>query len=875
MPEYFLRFFSVRSPFLFLLTLRCCLILCLATNFVWAQPGYGPVASHSSGEMLEQVRKLQVLGKVLYVAAHPDDENTRMLAWLARDQQVETAYLSLTRGDGGQNLIGKEVREGLGLIRTQELLAARRIDGAMQYFTRANDFGYSKNPEETFEKWDRDSLLADVVWVIRKFQPDVIITRFNPEPSPTHGHHTASAQLALEAFSAAADPNRFPHQLLFVAPGHPSNVAVWQAKSIYWNTSWWFYGRKDFDKSGLLQIDVGSYNTVLGTGYGEIASASRSMHKSQGFGASRQRGEEPEYLKGLQGETSLTNLFAGIELSWKRVPGSQAVAKALVAAERAFDPSAPWQMLPALLEARAALSRLPVDRWKVAKLKELEALILVASGIWHECTADRFSYVVGDSAQMNFRSIVRHPVEVRFEAYALQAFKMNHPEPVDLYGYKTLGAVEQSKEWPFNQLQELEQKIRVPEHVQESTPYWLRRSSGNGFFALRDERWVGYAENPPVFQAQVQYQIKVNGAWHVVRDEVPVYFRWTDPADGEKYRPIEVHFPVYVQLDQSNYLSAGQALEMQVLVQASGDLEGAAIRLHLPPGWYPEPEAAVLGPMKGGTEQMVRFAVHPGKEAGSGQVTASVTVPGQPFAFDRSLQRITYPHLPITMHTPKAAASIVFMDVQRRKQLIGYLPGAGDDIPAALQAMGYTVEEIRPDQCQIDQLKRYETIVAGVRIANIADRLENKMPILLDYVAQGGTLIFQYNTSQSLKIASLGPYSFSLSRGRVTVEEAPVSFLAPEHPLLLHPNKITAQDFEGWVQERGLYFPSTWDSAYTALFRMHDPGEAPLDGALLYAEYGKGVYIYSGLSWFRQLPAGVPGAYRLFMNMIESEGKVE
>jgi hypothetical protein len=532
-------------------------------------------------------------------------------------------------------------------------------------------------------------------------------------------------------------------------------------------------------------------------------------------------------------------------------------------------------MLPALLRARTALERLPVDRWKLLKLNELERLILAASGIWHECTADRFNYVVGDSARMSFRSIVRHPVEVRIEEYAVKAFKMNYPEPVDLYGYKTVDELKKSMAMPFNRLQELKQRLLVPEHVQESTPFWLRSPSNGGFFKLRDERWVGHAENPPVFMAKVQYQIQVNGQWHVVSDEMPVYFRWTDPADGEKYRPVEIHFPVYVQLDNGNYLSSGQAIEMQVLVQASADLAATTVRLELPAGWYAEPEEVVLESLQDGIERRVRFDVKPGKEAGSGRVTAYAQVAGQAWTYDRSLQRIAYPHLPITMITPKAEASIVFMDVQRRKQLIGYLPGAGDDIPAALQAMGYTVEEIDPDQCTIDYLKRYETIVAGVRIANIAGRIEAKMPVLMEYVQQGGTLIFQYNTSQSLKVAQLGPYPFSLSRGRVTVEEAPVEFLQPNHPLLLHPNKITAQDFEGWVQERGLYFPSSWDTAYAALFRMHDPGEAPLDGALLHAEYGKGVYIYSGLSWFRQLPAGVPGAYRLFMNLIEAEGKVE
>lgn len=829
---------------------------------VCAQPGFGAGSSMSSGEMLEQLRKVQVLGKVLYVAAHPDDENTRLLAWLAREKKVETAYLSLTRGDGGQNLIGKEVREGLGLIRTQELLAARRIDGAQQFFTRANDFGYSKNPEETFTKWHRDSLLADVVWVIRKFQPDVIITRFTPEPSATHGHHTASAQLAVEAFAAAADPKRFPKQLTY--------LQTWQAKSLYWNTSWWFYGREDFDKTGFLPVDVGSYNAVLGTGYGEIASASRSMHKSQGFGAARQRGEEVEYLQPMAGETSVVDLFEGLQTNWQRVQGGAAVQKSLNQAEKAFDASAPWKMLPDLLQAREAMRALADGPWKTLKLTQLEDLLLQAAGIWHEWSTDHYSYVAGDSMLLNFRSIVRHPVEARLQALDMQAWLSHLATELEPFAYESMLKQTEIRPMPNNRLLEVKNRLAMPLTVPESIPFWLQAPSGTGFFDLPDERWVGYAENPPTFKAKVQYQVKVGKQWHTLNGEVPAYYRWTDPADSERYRPVEILLPAYVKIEKDNYLSAGEAVEVRVLIHAVRALMEVEVSLDLPKGWYAEPQEITLKALTAGSEQMVSFWVKPGKEVSSGVVRAQVDL-GNREIYDQSLQRISYPHLPISLMTPLAEAKLLNLEMRREKRLVGYLPGAGDDVPAALEALGYVVEQIQPDQCHLENLKRYESIVAGVRIANLEGRLESKMPVLMAYVEQGGTLIFQYNTSQGLKTTALGPFPLKLGRDRVTVENAPVTMLQPAHPLLSHPYKINNSDFDNWVQERGLYFPASWDTAYTPLLRMNDPGEKPLDGALLYARHGKGVYIYSGLSWFRQLPAGVPGAYRLFVNLIEAK----
>ncbi|MBA4303742.1 MAG: LmbE family protein [Sphingobacteriaceae bacterium] len=835
------------------------LFILLAVGVTWAQPGYGPPAGQPVGELYEQLGKLQVLGRVLYVAAHPDDENTRLLAWLAREKKVETAYLSLTRGDGGQNLIGKEVREGLGLIRTQELLAARRTDGARQFFTRANDFGYSKNPEETYTHWDHDSLLADVVWVIRMFKPDVIITRFNPEPSPTHGHHTASAQLAVEAFAAAADPNRFPEQLAFVQP--------WQAHSLYWNTSWWFYGREDFDKSGLLPIDVGSYNTSLGSGYGEIASASRSMHKSQGFGSARQRGQEIEYLKPLAGKTSTSDLFAGINLSWSRVAGGAALIKPLQKIQRDFDLRHPVLSVEALVAWRIQLTALSESYFKAQKLAECNALLVQLLGLWQELTANKFSVVPGDSLALTLRQIVRHRGEVqhletRWEQLSWEAAG-NLP-----YSYVLLETTAGLGQLPFNQQRDQKRVLKSADNLPLGNPFWLNGALDAGFFALNDLRWVGHTENPAPYQVRVRYAFRVWKRVHEVEVVLPVYYRWTDPAEGERFRPLEVVPALQPAFANANYLSRGGQVAVEVVVRADQDRPQAEVRLQLPDGWYAEPEVQTLQALKAGLEYRVTFQVLPGKQAASGSMGVAVVSAGK--QYDRSLVRINYPHIPMQIQLKQAEAHLLLLDQPVGQGRIAFVPGAGDEIPDALRTLGYAVEVLSVAELTPEKLKNYRTVVAGVRLANTEAALGAKMPYLLGFVEAGGTLIWQYNTSQSLLHKQFGAANLVLGRERVTVENAPVTFLQSNHAIMQRPNQLTDADFEGWVQERGLYFAANWDAAWTPLLRMNDPGEKPLDGSLLVSQYGQGTIVYTGLSFFRQLPAGVPGAYRLFMNLVEA-----
>lgn len=838
--------------------LSICLLL---INFAaQAQPNYGPTRNLSSGELLEGVRKLQVTGRVLYIAAHPDDENTRMLAWLARDQKVEAAYLSLTRGDGGQNLIGKEVREGLGVIRTQELLAARRVDGARQYFTRANDFGYSKTPEETFTKWHRDSLLADVVWVIRQFQPDVIITRFNPEPSPTHGHHTASAQLAVEAFTAAADPTRFPEQLQLVQP--------WTTTSLFWNTSWWFFGREDFDKTGYLAVSVGSFNSVLGTGYGEIAAESRSMHKSQGFGAARQRGDEIEYLKPLAGKAGTGALFEGVVLDWSKVKNSQAFVDALQKAEAAFDATQPEKMLPQLLEAHRLLLALDQKNIHVQeKRQQLEKLIAETAGIWQEATAEKFSYGRGDSMGIKVQSLVRRPVEVIRSRISWESVRWEG----DLlwpFFYQTAATNDNRVVLERNKKLVTDQKLVVDEDIPHSSPFWLNNRLDAGFFDLPRQQWVGVTENPAAYRVKVTYVVSAAGKSAEISLSEPVLYRWTDAVEGERYRPVEILPAVTLTFDRNHYFSRSYSpVFVEVVVQQQQILTGT-LSLELPEGWLSMPEKINLPTTAHGREQRYRFELRPGKNAASGQVSAFITAGTQ--QFDRSLSRIDYKHLPVQTLLLKTTAPLNLIELKTNPRRIAYIDGAGDDLPLALRQLGYVVDVVDVASLSPEILKQYEVVLTGIRAYNTVPALAVKNQLLFDFVKNGGTLIQQYNTSQGLVTDQLGPIKLKLSRDRTTVEDSPVELLQPAHPMMNQPNRITTADFEQWVQERGLYYPGSWDNKLVPMLRMADPGEKASDGALLYGEHGQGVYIYTGLSFFRECAAGVPGAYRLLVNLIEA-----
>ena len=796
----------------------------------------------SSGEIQLALQKLNVLGRVLYIAAHPDDENTNLMAFWANGSLYETAYLSITRGDGGQNLIGSELRERLGVIRTEELLAARRLDHAQQFFSRAVDFGFSKTPEETLRIWDHDKILSDVVWVIRKFRPDVVVTRFSPEDHLTHGHHTASSILAEEAFAAASDPNRFPEQLAFVKP--------WRPTRLVWNTSPFFFSNRNlpFDPTGLTILEAGGYNPLLGKAYTEIAAASLSMHKSQGVGRPPLRGARKEYFKLLEGEPMTSTLFHGVDTNWSRVANSEPVAAKIRQIISDFHPADPAASVAELLELRQALSELKGDDWVPEKKAQLEQIIAACLGLHVEASTTSSTITPGQTADIKLEAINRCNIPVTLQ-------EVRFP----LSGDSTrIDAV-----LPPNELIAKNVSCKIPENTPYSQPYWLRQPGTLGTFAVDDQKLIGLPENPPHLPIEITLQVRGQELRYVVDTR----YRTVDPVAGELRQSLVIAPPVFTDFGNPVLMFAtNQPKSVSVRVIASTGPVKGQLKLTAPAGWHVDPAAVQIDLKGANAETVAAFTVKPPEQDSEGTLRAIASIDGREYSFGRV--RISYPHIGVHILMPRAEVKVVRADIRKKGERIGYIPGAGDDVPESLQQIGYTVKMLTDGDITEKNLAQFSVVVLGIRAYNTDDRISTWLPELLAYVKNGGVAIAQYNTTADLKTKEIAPYPLEISRDRVTDENADVRILAPNHSLVITPNKITSKDFEGWVQERGLYFPDKWDPAWTPILSCNDPKEKPLDGGLLVARSGKGFFIYTSYSWFRQLPAGVPGAYRLFANMV-------
>lgn len=796
--------------------------------------------SQPDGAQLERwLDRLLVLGGVMYVAAHPDDENTRLLAFLSNHSLLRTGYLSVTRGDGGQNLIGPELGPGLGLIRTQELLAARGVDGAEQLFTRARDFGYSKSPEESLSIWGHDAVLADVVLAIRRFRPDVVITRFPLEAGDTHGQHTASARLAVEAFARAADPAYLPD-------AEHRRLGPWKARRVVWNESS-FWGKSDAELSKLPHLDVGGYDPWLGLSYPELAADSRSNHRSQGFGAARRRGPTIEAFQLLAGEPMKDGPLDGVTLDWSRVPGTARLVSELKRARGAYRTGTPEAAIPALLAARAELRKLPQHPWKEAKLEELDRAVVACAGLFADVTAERPSTSPGGTVTATTSVLLRRPAQV-----TLTSARVAGRTP--LAGSALKAGV------PL----EARTTLEVPADTGLSNPAWLEAPE-TGLYPVRDPALAGLPEEPAPLEAELIFAFGAESL--TVRR--PVAYKWTDPVLGERYRRLEV-LPV-VTVDASNGLLLFPDTRARTLEVTVRSVRGASgtLALELPPGFSAEPATAPFTVPADG-EATLRFQVVPPRAAARGTLRAVATVSGQ--RFDRGLRRIEASHIPIQTWLPPATVQLTRADIAHARRRIGYLPGPGDEVPEALRQAGYEVTPLSVADLREGALGRFDAVVFGIRAFNVEPQLQPLHGKLMEYVASGGTVLVQYVTSNFLGSAppDLGPFPFKIGRGRVTDETAAVE--AAAHPVFATPNRIGPEDWAGWVQERGLYFAESWDPRYAAPLAMHDPGEAPLQGAVLIARSGKGVFVYTGLSFFRQLPAGVPGAFRLFANLVDAGG---
>lgn len=803
----------------------------------------------TSAEIHDAIKKLNFLGSALYVAAHPDDENTSMIAYLANEVKAETAYLSLTRGDGGQNLIGPELREQLGVIRTQELLAARRIDGGKQFFSRANDFGYSKNPDETLKIWNRNQILADVVWIIRKFQPDIIINRFSHDTGrKTHGHHTSSAILSHEAFQLAGDPTVFPEQLKY--------VDVWQPTRQFFNTSWWFYGSRDkfakADKSDMLSVDAGVYYPTKGKSNTEIAAESRSQHQCQGMGRSLSRGSQQEFLQLINGDmpADKENIFDGINTTWSRVEGGMLVQRMMNSLNVKFDYDNPAASVPALLDTYKKIQDLPDGKWKTVKTEEIKDIIKACLGLFAEANADDYSATKGEDVELTMEFVNRSDVSVKLEKVQF------NPMSVDT----TLNLpLENNETFKFYKT------VTIPQNAKVTNPYWLDEPSELGMYTVRDQMKRGLPETPR--SLNMEYTITIDGV--SIDYQTDIVYKSSDPVKGETYRPFEITPEVFVNLkDQVIIYANNDPKIVEVIVKSGKENISGKLTLAHPKGWKIIPENVDFSLELKGEEQVVKFELFPPNEQSEGKITPIASVNNQQYT--KGLYLIDYDHIPLQTMALREEAKVVKIDLKKAGDRIGYIMGAGDAIPESLEQVGYSVDILEDAQISEENLADYDAIIIGIRAYNTNERMKFHQPKLMNYVKNGGTMIVQYNTAHRLKVPSdeLGPYPFKLSRDRVSVEEAEVRLLAKKHPVLNTPNKITEKDFEGWVQERGLYFPNEWDEKYTAILSSNDPNEPPRDGGLLVTSYGKGHYIYSGYSWFRELPQGVPGAFRLFTNMI-------
>ena len=795
-----------------------------------------------SSEIYRDLKTLKHIPKVLYLAAHPDDENTGLLSWLINEQNVETGYLSLTRGDGGQNLLGTEQGAALGLIRTHELLEARKLDGAQQFFTRAIDFGFSKNTDDTFKQWDADSITADVVWVIRKFRPDVIICRFPPTAAAGHGQHAASAVVAEKAFKLAGDKNAFPSQLKY--------VDVWQPKRLLWNT--FRFGATNTTSESQLKVNVGQYDAQLGMGYGELAGLSRSLHKSQGAGTQSVAGLRTEYFSPVLGDVAKISLFDRIPMNWSD-KGVGDIDELIDIVLLSFDYNHPDKSLHSLLMLRKRIAALQDVNLRKDKLAVIDKIILSCTGFMGEVVTNQAEAIAGNSYNFRLNVISRSSEPVILE-------QVNWINQTDNLNRRVSG----------DSLLTIERKIQIPANSSITEPYWLEKQAKNAAtFSVANDTLIGLAENESALN--VSLLLKIENEKFTVK--LPLSFKKLDPVKGDVVEQLRIVPALDLSFIEPVYFAKEkEALSVTMRLKANKNINYGKVSFKI---GNTEIKSFTGINLAENTVTIKSFLI-PAEDLAkikASQNKLEAVFSSESNEFNKGQVLIQYPHLPSLQYFVPATTWLIKGDVKVLAKRIGYIQGAGDLIPEFLRQAGLQVDVLsEADILNPTKLASYDAVVTGVRVINTEKRIKNWQTALKTYVENGGTIVMQYNTTQDMALQDFGIYPFNIGGKRVTEENATVKFLVPNHKLLNYPNKITAEDFSNWVQERGAYFPDKWDDQYEPLFEMNDAGEEPLKGSTLYAKYGKGNFIYTPLAFFRQLPAGNVGAARLFFNFI-SAGK--
>lgn len=836
-------------------------LLCLGLSccFFWNNALHAQVpATNNAADIYMQLQKLNVLGAVLYVAAHPDDENNGFLPYLAKEKLYRTAYLSLTRGDGGQNLIGSEQGIELGLIRSQELLAARRQDGAEQYFSRAFEFGFSKSAEEALRIWNKEKILADAVWVIRQYQPDVIIARFPGDARAGHGHHAASSIIASEAFVAAADPRRFPEQLKY-------GVQPWQAKRLLWNT--FNFGGANTTSNDQFKLDVGGYNPLLGKSYGEIGGEARSMHKSQGEGRPRRRGASIEYFTTLGGEAPQTSLMDGVDISWNRIPGGKAIQDKINTIITNYQFNKPEASVEALVELYKSIKQIPgKSLWQDKKLAELQELIFTCAGLFFEATTDEEYGVLGQKMNLNLFVNKRKDANIQWEQVWMRT---TANESFDSLIAKPLAT---------NQNNGFVKSIPIDPAKKVSQPYWLAKQQEDiGSFSVDDQMLIGQDQSAAAYTAYFSFTI--NGLKLIA--ERPVQYKYVDPVKGELYQPFVVITPIIVSLTPDVVLNnikvdgkqiANPKLQLQYKANFTG--KQVPVTINIRQGTDPIFSKDSIMDLEAGAVYTQQIQLNKAfKNNKTPILTAELLIKqnGKTQVYASYLRSIKYDHIPAIHYFFQNNAHVITEEIKVAGKKVGYITGAGDKVPDALLQMGYDLQFLHEQDITDENLKDFDAVVLGIRAHNVFEWLSNKNDIFNRYVAQGGNLIVQYLKSNQIgqKRIKVGPYPFMVNAGsRVTEENAKVNFLLPDHGVLNYPNKITDKDFENWVQERSTYQAEQLDPHFELPIGMNDTGEKTGNGSLAIAKYGKGNFAYLSLVLFRQLPAGIPGAYKLMANLI-------
>jgi LmbE family N-acetylglucosaminyl deacetylase len=836
-------------------------VLCAGVEPAAAQPSAEYEGAAGLGLSL---RRLGVAKRVLMVGAHPDDEDTQLLAALALEQGADVAYLSLTRGEGGQNGIGPELHEALGLLRTEELLAARRVDGARQFFTRAYDFGFSRNAEETFRHWPREEVLRDVVYVVRRFRPDVIIPVFSGTPRDGHGHHQVSAILAREAFDAAADPARFPEQLATVRPHRTAKL---------------YQSLRGDSTAATVRLAIGNLDPLIGRSPFQLAMASRSRHRSQDMGRPETAGPRWGYLRRILPAATgpERSMWEGIDTTVAGADRALARYGTLLGGARvALNPGVPdagprgQDPTVALLASALGALRTPQASAdpdaafrRAAEMRDAEDALARAAGLVLDAVADDARLVPGQTFAL----------DVSLWNGGRERVAVAELQPRLPAGW-TAEAAAPLPGTPLEAGAILTRRFRVsiPADAAVTEPYFLRRPRQGDLYGwpTGDSAVAEPFEAAPV---RASARLAVAGAELPMEREAT--FREVDLRQGELRRPVMVVPAVSVSTERAVRilpLAGDHTFRMRVDLasEAPGGIAGT-LRLELPAGWSAQPASLPVRFAAAGDEQEAEFTVRAPASLRAGDYPMSaVFQAADGRRFTRAVRMVDYPHVRARPLYSDAATLVRAFDVRVPAGLrVAYIEGAGEEGPGVLEQLGIRPTLLDDDALAGGDLDRFDVIVAGSRAYEVRPDLARHNARLLEWVRRGGTMVVQYNKYELVE-GNFAPYPLTMARphDRVTDENAPVRLLAPAHPVFTTPNRITGADFEGWVQERGLYFARTWDPRYTPLLETGDPGAASLQGGLLAAKVGQGTYVYTGLAFFRQLPEGVPGAWRLFANLL-------